>query len=287
MKRAVVAGLVVIAFVLVGFAIAVQRRAPDAAAPTVPARPAHETTLEEMIAFHDAARGGDLTRLAGLVSAGVPVDVRDQEDRTPLAVTPSVVTATWLIEKGADVNARNDAGQTVLMQQAEAGNAAVVQKLVRSGAALDAVDARFKLTALAYALHNERMDVVQLLREAGAHDDTVTERNGTSLAEMDAPVRAAHAYLDAVFAADAAKLRTLATGPVMSFDRIDFNEWKAARPHPSRLVSGWANNDAATLELRGPNADRTMVTWRYDLVRQGRDWKVTAEMWETRFNGVD
>ena len=284
MKRTafIAAAVLLVIGVIAGVVVLkIQRPAPVRTAPT------HQPTLEEMIAFHDAARGGDEDRLQLMAAAGTPIDVRDQEGRTPLAIAPSAITAAWLIGRGADVNARNEYGQTVLMQQSEAGNAAVVQKLVAAGAALDAVEPQWDMTALAYALHNEHMDVVAILREAGAQDDTITKHNGVAVAETDEAVRVAHAYLDAVFAGDRARLRQLSSGKLMAFDEVDFETWKAARPRPARLVSGYSNGTAATLELRGPNADHTSVTWRYDLVKSGRDWKVTAETWETRFNGVD
>jgi hypothetical protein len=71
------------------------------------------------------------------------------------------------------------------------------------------------------------------------------------------------------------------------FDEYDRSKWKGARPHPAHLVRGFANDAAATLELRGKAPDGGNVTWRYDLVRVNGAWKLRDEVWETRFNGVE
>jgi hypothetical protein len=122
-------------------------------------------------------------------------------------------------------------------------------------------------------------------RDAGAHDDTVTETNGSLLGADDPPVRVALAYLDALFAGDrdAMSARWLH----QDFDDIDLAAYRGARPHPAHLWRGFANDRAATLELRGKDPDGGNVTWRYDLARVDGEWKIRDEAWETRFNGVE
>ena len=65
-----------------------------------------------------AARKGDLTALQQHIDARVDIDVRDEEDQsTPLhraAHYGQVETVKWLVEKGADKNARNKDGNTPL-----------------------------------------------------------------------------------------------------------------------------------------------------------------------------
>ncbi len=65
-----------------------------------------------------AARKGDLTALQQHIDARVDIDVRDEEHQsTPLhraAYYGQVETVKWLVEKGADKNARNKDGNTPL-----------------------------------------------------------------------------------------------------------------------------------------------------------------------------
>jgi hypothetical protein len=167
------------------------------------------------------------------------------------------------------------------MEQASNGNAEVVRVLIDRGAHLDDADTRWKMTALAQALHAERTEVIQILRDAGAKDDTVTEKNGTPVAEDDPPARAALSWLDAVFAEDKNKLNGLWAGAGALGD-FDFKLWKSARPHPAHLLRGFRNDATATLWLRGPNDQNIPVTWRYDLVVVTGAWKVRSEQWETK-----
>jgi ankyrin repeat protein len=72
-----------------------------------------------------------------------------------------------LLDEGADVDARDEHGQTALMNAARDGREAVVRLLVERGAALD-VSAKYGLTALMLAVLRSRVAVVRILAEAGA-----------------------------------------------------------------------------------------------------------------------
>ena len=65
-----------------------------------------------------AARKGDLTALQQHIDAGIDIEVRDEKhESTPLhhaAYYGQVETVKWLVEKGADKNARNNDGITPL-----------------------------------------------------------------------------------------------------------------------------------------------------------------------------
>jgi ankyrin repeat protein len=88
--------------------------------------------------------------------------------------------AKFLIEKGADVNARDKNGGTGLMSAAMAGNLEVVKFLFEKG--LD-VKARTKngLTVLTAAVGGGNLEVVKFLIEKGADVNVRTEDGQTAL----------------------------------------------------------------------------------------------------------
>jgi hypothetical protein len=243
------------------------------------------TPFEEMYGYHEAIRRGDLGAAQQMAARGTPVNVPDLEGKTPLAIAADEATAAWLLANGADANAADEHGTTVLMEQATLGHGAVVKLLIAKGARLDDVDPRYHMSALQYADYTEHLDVAQILRDAGAHDDTVTEKNGTPLGDDDPPVRAALAYLDALFANDRDAMSKLWLHE--EFDDADLAKYRSSRPHPAHLWRGFSNDRAATLELRGKDPDGGSVTWRYDLSRVGEAWKIRDERWETRYNGIE
>ena len=233
--------------------------------------------------LHEAVRSGNLATAEKLVSNGTGVDVRDSDGRTPLAQAENADMARWLIAHGADVNAaRADDGQTVLMEQAAAGRADVVRVLVRAGAKLDAVSTKWHSTALMRALDAEHLDVARILTDAGAKDETVSESRGQALHENDPPVRACFAYVDAIQREDRDALVKLST--FKSFDDVDFKIWKSSRPVHPKMVSGYSTENAATIQLRGAIPSGVYETWTYQLVRQGDEWRVNGERWETRLS---
>ncbi|HKS25591.1 MAG TPA: ankyrin repeat domain-containing protein [Thermoanaerobaculia bacterium] len=246
-----------------------------------------KTSFDAMYQYHDAVRRGDLAAAQRMVANGIPVNVPDLEGKQPLAIAHDEATAAWLIANGADVNAADEHGQTVLMEQCTYGHAGVVKLLIAKGARLDDVDPRYHMSALKQAEQYQYMNIVQILRDAGAHDDTVTEANGKPLGDDDEPVRVAAAYLDALFANDPKAMGALWVAGNQAFDEYDLKQWRGARPHPAHLVRGFANDAAATLELRGKTPGGGNVTWRYDLARVNGAWKLRDEVWETRFNGVE
>jgi ankyrin repeat protein len=72
-----------------------------------------------------------------------------------------------LVDAGADVNARDEHGQTGLMNAARDGHTPVVRWLVAQGADLDHT-AKFNLSALMLAVINGRDAIVGILADAGA-----------------------------------------------------------------------------------------------------------------------
>ena len=241
----------------------------------------HSIHAAEMI---DAVNAGNLAAVEKLFANGTGVNVRDS-GRAALGVAQDGAMARWLIAHGADVNAADSDGQTVLMQQAGAGRAEVVRALVNAGAKLDTLSTKWQSTALTQALDAERMDVVRILRDAGAKDDTVTESRGQPVRETDASVQTIFTWLAAIQRQDLDAMK--AASVFKSFDDVDFKLWKSIRPVAPKLVQGYATSDAATIEIRGAVSPQRYETWTYQLVRDGENWRVKSERWETRLSGQE
>jgi hypothetical protein len=93
-----------------------------------------------------------------------------------------------LVREGANVNARDERGQTPLLLAAREGQAGVVKALLRAGASLDAATAS-GLTPLIAAAAKGRTDIARLLIEARADPDARHRELGTAL---DAAQRNGH-----------------------------------------------------------------------------------------------
>ena|SRR5579871_652159 len=95
-----------------------------------------------MTELHLAAYYGELDWVENCLAGGLNVDVRDHGGYTPLHWAADMglvngdreaIVAT-LIQAGADVNARDRAGRTVLTVAEAVGNADIVRQLLASGA---------------------------------------------------------------------------------------------------------------------------------------------------------
>ena len=79
-----------------------------------------------------------------------------------------LATLTRLIETGADVDAKDQHGQTGLMVAAHKGHVDLVRLLLSNGAGLDHT-AKFHLSALMLAVIYGHTEIVRALVEAGAN----------------------------------------------------------------------------------------------------------------------
>lgn len=73
-----------------------------------------------------------------------------------------------LLEKGAEVEAKNSWAQTPLLYAAQKGHEAVVRLLVEKGAELESIDSEYNRTPLWYAAQSGNEAIVNLLLEKGA-----------------------------------------------------------------------------------------------------------------------
>lgn len=126
--------------------------------------------------LYQAAAAGDVREAASLIEEGADVNRPHRPwELTPLLVAVGVDEALTdlLIEAGADVNAREREGVTVLMKAVHGGSAAIVARLLDEPE-LD-VNARGPRgnTALTYAVLYGYPEMVEALIERGADVDVV------------------------------------------------------------------------------------------------------------------
>ena len=103
-------------------------------------RPAKEAQAQEAAQavsacdVHQAARDGDLKMLEKLYTVGCSMNKRDGFDMSPLHVAANDRVATFLIAKGANIDAKDGRGFTPLKVMQMAGRQDVVDLLKSHGA---------------------------------------------------------------------------------------------------------------------------------------------------------
>ena len=81
-----------------------------------------------------------------------------------------------LIVNGADINSKDEHGQTALMNAAHAGQVELVRLLIENEADLN-ITAKYNLSALMLALISHHTEIARLLIEAGADVNIRSNRN--------------------------------------------------------------------------------------------------------------
>ena len=126
-----------------------------------------ECGREKMVEFL-IAKGANINAKAIVPDMG---DMTFSSGETPLhcaVTTPwTVKAAEILITKGADVNARDDSGETPLHWAARSGQKEAVELLIAKGANISAKDSQGR-TALGWAIDQKHDAVEEVLRKAGA-----------------------------------------------------------------------------------------------------------------------
>ena len=113
----------------------------------------------------ELARAGDGVRLAGALSAGLDVNLRDAKGNTLLMLASyhgKAATVAMLLKAGAQVDLRNDKGQTPLGGVAFKGYADIATLLLDAGA--DPLADQGGSTPVDYATMFGRQEILTLLR---------------------------------------------------------------------------------------------------------------------------
>jgi ankyrin repeat protein len=124
------------------------------------------------------ASEGDFEIVKYLVEKGAEVNKKDDDGKTALMKAvgsfheTGFASLNFLIDHGADLNAVNDRGETALILAAKRGQAEMVRILLEKGSIVSTKDKEGK-TAWIYAVEGANSTVMDLLKKAGASQDSV------------------------------------------------------------------------------------------------------------------
>jgi len=125
--------------------------------------------------IHTAAQRGNLNRVRALLNQGVNVNLRNNENMTPLMYAASGGHANvirFLLSKGANAKARMNWNRNALIFAVEKGNANAVRALlIHSNLSLQNGNGRSALTT---AANLGRPEILRMLVRAGARPNHLT-----------------------------------------------------------------------------------------------------------------
>ena len=133
--------------------------------------------------FHAAARARDMMAITAFLDAGINPNARSESDgRTALidaAARGDIEVVNVLVERGADVNVRDNQGYTALLHAIEARHAQVEQVLLNHPKLDPNARGLNGITALSSYTWRDRKDAVQKLLDLGA-DANAQDNDGDS-----------------------------------------------------------------------------------------------------------
>ena len=132
--------------------------------------------------LHRAAFYGRATIAATLIAAGAEVNAKDNSGNTPLYVAAAwghaaivaTLTAAGAVINPEQIEQRDTRGRSVLHKAASVNNFVFIRELIRAGANVDALDAKF-LTPLHYAARGNAAEAIAALVKGGANLESKDE----------------------------------------------------------------------------------------------------------------
>ncbi|MEQ8222355.1 MAG: ankyrin repeat domain-containing protein [Candidatus Eremiobacterota bacterium] len=140
--------------------------------------PGEDENDDQLSLLHYSCQYGFIDFVKLLVKAGVNLEVKDSKGFTPLHIslggnicTPNEThkeVIKFLLDNGADINAKTNRGDTVLFIAVIKGNKDIIELLINKGANLELGD---KSTPLFTAAYNNNLEIASLLIDRGANID--------------------------------------------------------------------------------------------------------------------
>ena len=133
--------------------------------------------------MQEAAKSGQTDVVERTLGEGADIEARDESGETPLtaaALAGQVEVVTLLIERGADIGGRSKKGFTAFHAAAFGGHLDVVQLLLDEEAAIDDQENFVDATALHLAAQENHLEVAQLLLRKGAAVELLDNNNHTA-----------------------------------------------------------------------------------------------------------
>lgn len=138
--------------------------------------------------LHLAAQKGHLKIAKYLIEHGANSEARAKENQTPLysaASEGNLGIVKLLIERGVKVDPKASRGFTPLVVAAAGGRAQIVEELIKSGADLNIEVSESGWSPLHWAVHYGHLEVIKVLIKNGADPSDKTERGLTPLELAD------------------------------------------------------------------------------------------------------
>ncbi len=130
-----------------------------------------------------AAKSGNIASITELLNSGANINIKDDKGETPLhlAVTGGFTSvASILLERGADAGLANMKGVTPLMIAAFKNYTDIVKLLIAAKVAVDS-ESRNGFTALMLASQAGNLEVIKLLLDSGAQIEKNTAHGNSAL----------------------------------------------------------------------------------------------------------
>ena len=189
-----------------------------------------------------------------------------------------------LVRSGFDLNRHMYYGQTPLIHAVETRNRELARWLIEAGADVNARHYDWGFTALEKALDKGDPEMVQLLNSKQATADFVTKENGSPIApEKNPELAAVNEYLRAFTTDDSAALREVTDKwPDNFFESFGRGLYRGSNACPPVFTQGFTTGEIATITMSCSTGGREEV-WIYTLVRRDGKWKVRREALRERF----